>query len=270
MALGAASEPDLQGRVEAEEERRGTSISVEAHGTLPRDHEDALREIEACLEATGATLVVSDPFPDHEPPSAEAERWEAVLGERLACSLFVADACRAPDQVERILVPTDLSAASVHTLRHAVEVATCYEASIVLLHVLEANPYVALTRVDRLSLGATTLSEHRARRRLHQIVKKAGAGDKSPRPRITFGTPADQIARFVDENGVDLVLLSPRDANTRSTPALGSVTRRLLRRLPGPLFLLRAAEASLLPEEGNDERRHRRSKGNGPSVSPSP
>jgi len=270
VPLGAVSLADVHRLVEAEKERMGTSVTVEVHEGLPREMGGALREVERYVEATDGDLVVSDPFPGHGSGAEEAEHWGAALGKQLNCSIFMADACREPDQVNRILVPTDLSPASVNTLKQAVEVADCYEASIVLLHVLEANPYVALTPMDRLSLGATTLSEHRARRRLHRIVKKAGVGDSGIRPHIAFGSPPDQIARFVDENEMDLLVLSSRRTGTDPGRPLGPVADRLLRRLSGPLFLVRAVDPSLssLEDEADIQRRHS-SKGNGSSVSPS-
>jgi nucleotide-binding universal stress UspA family protein len=270
VPLGAVSPADVRRLVEAEKERTGTSAPVEGHEGLPREMERALREIEKHVEAMEADLVVSDSFRVSGVEAEEGDRWGKTLGAQLDCSIFMADACSEPDQVNRILVPTDLSAASVNTLKHAVEVATCYEASIVLLHVLEANPYVALTPMDRLSLGATTLSEHRARRRLHRIVKKAGAGGCGVRSRITFGTPADQIARFVDENEVDLLVLSSRRADSDPDCPLGPVADRLLRRLPCPLFLVRAPESTPSPlEDEADIQPRRSSKGNGSSVSSS-
>jgi len=248
MSMGEAFSPsDVRDAVEADERRLGRSVRVHPHTeVLPDDQEKALEEIKEYVGNAGVDLVLSDARPNHGSESVVADRWGYALVEQLDCPIFMADACDEPVRVERILVPTDLTAASVNILKQAIGVAKSYDASIVLLHVLEANPYVALTPMDRLSLGATTLSEHRARRRLHHLVKKAGMEDEEIYPRIVFGTPADQITRFVDENGVDLVVLSSHGASARPDRPLGPVTDDLVRRLACPFFLVRSPGELLL------------------------
>ena len=271
MGIGESfSQSDLIDAVEAEERRRGQSIRAHARpGALSSEREEAIGEIREYVESEGVDLVLSDSLPDHGTGSPSTDRWGRALVEQLDCPIFMVDACASPEQVERILVPTDLSTSSANTLKHAVQVANCYGASLVLLHVLEASPYVALTPMDRLSLGATTLSEHRARRRLHHLVKKAGTVDGEIHPRIVFGTPADQITRFVAENDVDLVVLSSHGASGSPEHSVGPVTDHLLRRLACPVFLVRPSGVSLLSAEKEVETEDHGGEGNGSSVSAS-
>lgn len=269
MSIGeAVSQSDVSDAVEAEERRLGTSVHIDPHTeVLPDDRAEALVEIKEYVGNAGADLVLSDVLPNPENEPAGDDRWGCALVEQLDCPIFMADACDEPDRVERILVPTDLTASSVHILKHAIGLATCYDASIVLLHVLEASPYVALTPMDRLSLGATTLSEHRARRQLHQLVKKAGTAEGEIHPRIVFGTPVDQITRFVDENDVDLVVLSSPRASAGPDRPLGPVTDDLLRRLACPFFLVRPSGKSLLSAEEELEAGDHGDEDSGSSVS---
>jgi nucleotide-binding universal stress UspA family protein len=267
---GGVAQSDLRDAVEAEEQRLGTSARVNVHAeAVPEDAEGALRTIEEYVEENRVELVVSGPRPGREPDYTDTDRWRHALAERLDCSIFMVDACGNPGDVNRVLVPTGLSASSVNTLKHAVGVANCYEASIVLLHVLEASPYVALTPMDRLSLGATTLSEHRAHRRLHRLIKEAGAGEVTVHPRIAFGTPVDQIARFVDEDEADLLLLSARGGVSHPDQSLSPVADRLLRRITSPFFLVRSTDASLLPVEDETDTGSQGSEENESSISSS-
>jgi nucleotide-binding universal stress UspA family protein len=173
--------------------------------------------------------------------------------------LFLADRCRPPASVQRLLVPTDLSDRSLKTINCAVELAACYEASVVLLHVLDTSPYVALTPVDRLSLGSTTLPEHRARRRLRQFVRERPQNDVSIRTRLAFGDPADHIVRTVEEEATDVLVLSSREGEAPGERGLGPVADRVLRRVTGPVVLLPDAGTSLLgkAETGTDARMKR-------------
>lgn len=266
----AAPQRRVREAVAGAKERLGLSVPVEVHAEGEADGREAtLRAVEEAAEKTGAELVVSDPLPAPADPSSGTPPWASVLRRQLACPIFMADACTDPDRVKQVLVPTDLSAASAHTLKYAVKVASCYDAAIVLLHVLEASPYVALTPIDRLSLGATTLSEHRARRRLQRLVREAGAEGADIRSHIAFGTPADQITRFVDESAVDLVVLSVRAGGASSEGGLGAVADGLVRRLGSPLVLVRAAETPLLAVEEERDVPNRHRDGDGSSVSSS-
>lgn len=270
MSIGEpVSQSALSDAVGSEERRLSTSIRVTHAGTLPDDREEALEAAAKYVEKEGVGLVLSDSLPNHATGSEATGRWKHALLRRLDCPIFMVDACANPERVERILVPTDLSASSVNTLKHAVAVANCYDASIVLLHVLEASPYVALTPMDRLSLGATTLSEHRARRRLHRLVKKVETAGGKIHPRIVFGAPADQITRFVDENDVDLVVLSSHGASAHAERSFGPVTDQVLRCLACPFLLVRSSGESLLSTDKERETENHGGESNGSSVSSS-
>jgi nucleotide-binding universal stress UspA family protein len=271
MSVGEPiSKSTLSDATESEARRQGTSERNLTHaGTLPDSREEALEAVAKYVENESVGLVLSDPLPNHARGPEATGRWDLALLDRLDCPVFMVDACANPERVERILVPTDLSAASGNTLKHAVRVANCYDASLVLLHVLEASPYVALTPMDRLSLGDTTLSEHRARRRLHSLVKEVGAAGGEIRPRIVFGAPAEQITRFVDEKDVDLVVLSSHGASVRPDRSSGSVTDQVLRRLACPIFLVPSADETLLAAERSIETENHGGESNESSVSSS-
>jgi nucleotide-binding universal stress UspA family protein len=194
-------------------------------------------------------LLVLDPPSDRGVVPPLADDQTTALVEALPCPLFLVGEAAAPASTKRILVPTDLSDESVHTLRHATELAAGYDASVVLLHVIDTSPYVALTTVDRLSLGSTTLTEHRARRRLQQFLQGARPPDVPIRTRIAFGEPADRIAHVVAEQGIDLLVLASHGAGAE--PSLGPVADRVLRRVACPTILVRAGDRALLPGPQN-------------------
>lgn len=156
------------------------------------------------------------------------------LLQHLACSLFVVAQATPLTSLQRLLVPTDFSDTAQTALEQAVALAKVGNASIDLLHVIEKTPYVALTPVDRLSLGSSSVAEHRAQSRLEELLAEEARPDVPITPHVEYGTPADQIADFIDQNGVDLTVMP-----TGSAPS--PVSARILRRATHPVLLARAS-----------------------------
>jgi nucleotide-binding universal stress UspA family protein len=219
--------------------------------SVPDEPAAARRAIRDVMAERGDGLLILDAPPDRGAVPPLADDWTRALVAELDAPLFVANEAARPDAVETILVPTDLSDESMHTLRHATELADGYDASVVLLHVIDTSPYVALTPVDRLSLGSTTLTEHRAHRRLQQFLRVAQPPDVPIQTRIAFGEPADCIAHAVTEQAVDLLVLASHGAGDGPEPSLGPVADRVLRRVACPTILVRAGDRSLLPGPRN-------------------
>ncbi len=223
----------------------GETTSLVPHVRSGGDNgaEAARRAIQRYTSEIDVDLVVLDLPAD--PPLAE-DRAQALIDD-LDCALFMVGEAGAPESVERILVPTDLSDESIYTLRHATELADGCDAEVLLLHVIDRSPYVALTTIDRLSLGNTTLTEHRARRRLQQFLEEGRPSDVPVRTRLSFGEPADRITHVVTEQAVDLLVLASHGGGSDPVLPLGRVADRVLRRVACPTVLVRAGDRSLLP-----------------------
>lgn len=188
--------------------------------------------------AEGLVVVGRPPGAEREAPM-EDPSLRALLRDG-AHSVFVLHATTTPATVQRILVPTDFSAASARGVRVAVGLAQVYEAEVVLLHVVEGNPYVALTRRDRLSIGPAGLSEHRARRQLKKWVQAHGGAQVPIEARVRGGTTAEQVGQALRAEAIDLLVLPAGGAGQNR---LGTVAARVLRRETGPLVLVRSGDA---------------------------
>lgn len=245
VSLQASPEPVRPDAVEARVESVDPAISVTTHPVaVPDEPGAARRAIQEVIDQIGAGLVVVGvPMAAADP--ARSEDWLLGLVDELQGPLFVVKEARSPDALETILVPTDLSGESLQALRHATELADGCGASVVLLHVVDSTPYVALTPIDRLSMGHTTLTEHRARRRLQQFLNEGRTADVPIQTQIMFGDPTKRIAHFVVEQDVDVLVLGAGD---RPTPFLGPVAERILRGVACPTLLVRAGDWSLLPD----------------------
>jgi nucleotide-binding universal stress UspA family protein len=62
----------------------------------------------------------------------------------------------------------------------------------------------------------------------------------------TVGDPADEILSYVDENESDLVVIATHGRSGLDRLLLGSVTERVLRRSPSPVFVVKPDRKSLV------------------------
>jgi Universal stress protein family. len=153
--------------------------------------------IQEYVSETGVDLVVAR-------PSASQQADAPSLLEHLTCSLFVTAQATPLTSPQRLLVPTDFSGHAKAALEYAGEIASASDASIQLLHVIETTPYVALTPMDRLSMGPSSVPEHRAQRRLKALLDHEMPSGIPVETHLKYGTPADQILHFINHRNVDL------------------------------------------------------------------
>lgn len=201
------------------------------HGSL-----DALA---AYVHDNEMDLVITDTPPDRGPIPLLSVPHLQRLVTRLDCSVLVVAQQTPLPTPERILVPTDLSPATRPALEHALALAAPGHTTIDLLHVLETVPYVALNRMDRLSLSHTSFPERRARRQMTAFLDDHDAPDIPVEFHVEYGDPADQIGRFLNHHPTDLLILPAHGAHASSDAPLGPVADRVLRRVACPLLLLR-------------------------------
>lgn len=163
----------------------------------------------------GLLLVGGGVLPETASPPADSFVWEVAC--RVGQPVWVLVGNARPESVQRLLVPTDFSEVSVEALKYAALLASAYETRLSLLHVIEDNPYVALTSADRLSLKGPTLPEQRARRRLRKIVDVSWLADVQTQMQVRFGEPVSEIADVVREKNVDVVVVPARACGATSS-----------------------------------------------------
>ena len=191
-------------------------------------------------------LIVADTPSDRGPIPALASSAVRTLAEKADVPLFVVRDHSDTNTFQRILVPTDFSDPAASAFEHANELAALYDASLDVLHVMERPRYVALNPTDLLAMSNATLPERNAQRRLDDLIETAGGPDVPIRTHLRHGDATDQICHFVDEEPVDLVVLSTHEATGRRSHPLGNVADKVLRRVTAPIFLTRAFGRSLV------------------------
>jgi nucleotide-binding universal stress UspA family protein len=196
-------------------------------------------DVQHVVEGLGATLVVTDTPADRGPvPPLSSAATQSLL-QGLDCSVFVVERSTPLPALDHLLVPTDLSEQTRPALHCAAHLASFCDATVHLLHVIEVVPYVALTRTDRLSFGGSSLPETRARRRMAAFLDDGPSYPVPVNPHFTYGDPADQIGRFLNQHDADLMVLAAHGARTQTGAAMGAIPDRLLRRVACPSLLVR-------------------------------
>ena len=139
-----------------------------------------------------------------------------------------------------ILCPIDFSSASARTLACAAAIARLFRARITLLHVEPAlGPLIdpSSEGVDPgYLLRAIAQPAPDAMAALERTVEASGVSDLHPGLIVSRGRPSDVIASHVAALPADLVVMSTHGRSGFTHLLLGSVTEKVLRKVPCPVL----------------------------------
>jgi nucleotide-binding universal stress UspA family protein len=246
-----------------------TRVRGEIVDVLEREGEEIVEEAAARAEARGVS-VLTDVIQGGVPATitAYAEEYDIDLvamptrgrtgvkrlllgstAERVVRSSTAPVLTVRPDDAVRypyrsVLVPTDGSEAATAALDRAIALATEADATLHLLSVVEATPP-----------GLDVQSEmyrDQLRSRAEEIVEDAAAtaesaGVESISRAVELDTSVDRaIGSYVDDNGVDLVVMGTHGRTGLERYLLGSVAERTVRTAPVPVLSVPA------PGSGSD------------------
>lgn len=140
---------------------------------------------------------------------------------------------------ERILVPFDGSPLSRRALERAVT--THPGARITVLHVIDPIAVVYEAESKGLPEAETwhdRMSE-RARDLCADAESRAGEHDCDVETAIRTGSPAREILAYVDEHGIEHVVMGSHGRSGVSRLVLGSVAEQVMRQSPVPVTIVR-------------------------------
>jgi nucleotide-binding universal stress UspA family protein len=161
-------------------------------------------------------------------------------------------------KINRILVPVDFSDCSRKAIEYALPFARAFDATIVLLHVVEAFlPTPEMTGVD-VGLIQRQLREG-GERRLAELRKELGGVPVESVLRI--GRTATEILRAARELDSDLILLSTHGRTGLAHVFLGSTAEQVIRHAGCPVLVVREKEHEFIRDSKPEtEARKERSK----------
>lgn len=146
-----------------------------------------------------------------------------------------------------ILVPHDFSSSANHAAALARDEAKSHGANIMLLHVIDLPYQLQPDTAIVPDAGGSPISVKdyavaSADAHLKDIAERLGKDGASATWFVRVGNPVDEITRFIDDNGVDLVVLGTHGRTGLAHLLLGSVAERVLRTSKVPVLTVRAPE----------------------------
>ncbi len=147
-------------------------------------------------------------------------------------------------KLEKILVAKDLSKASSHVVRYALELACKFLAQVYVLHVMPTVDPSVLNMVA-LTMGADKLAKFNAlneadlaektREQLHSMIAKEAKLMSEevlhpPKVEVHHGDAAPTILSVADRLDVDMIILGSHSKGRLHYAFLGSVSEKILRK----------------------------------------
>src|SRR5512138_203190 len=140
---------------------------------------------------------------------------------------------------KRICCAVDFSEPSWIAMEQAADLAGGLRAGLTLVHVLPP----AVTAPTDVLVAVPGIEEAETRRAEETLeVWRSDAEARARiavRARVLLGDPAGELARFVDEEACDLLVVGTHGRTGLSRLLLGSVAERVLRRAPVPVLVVR-------------------------------
>jgi nucleotide-binding universal stress UspA family protein len=151
--------------------------------------------------------------------------------------------------IQRLLVPTDFSEASLIALDRAKEIAKAHEAEIVVLN-CAPPPELSIVAIEPMYATPQLLEKFSKDRsdqisnRLGELVNECSAGGVKARSLVKAVTPVEGIIKAAESESIDLIVMSSHGAGLDRF-LLGSVAERITRESSAPVMVVRSADATL-------------------------
>jgi len=135
---------------------------------------------------------------------------------------------------EKILIALDATDADETILRHVAALAQSFGSTLVLLHV--ADGWAA--RLFGADAVSREITEDRAY--LEEVRRRLSAEGLAVEAELAYGEPADEIVKWVESRGCDLVAMSTHGHRFVSDLLYGSTADTVRHRVEVPVLLLKA------------------------------
>ncbi len=141
--------------------------------------------------------------------------------------------------ISKILVPVDFSAASLHALDEAIDLAATLRASVVLMHVYELPPVPLFPEVPLASPASVAESlAASSDGALRGIAESRGDRGVQIDTVVREGVPWQQIDEAADEVSADLIVLGTHGRRGILRALLGSVAEKVVRTAHQPVLTI--------------------------------
>jgi nucleotide-binding universal stress UspA family protein len=145
---------------------------------------------------------------------------------------------------KRILVPTDFSLYADNAVRHAIDMARQYHATVFLLHVIDNHVQqcaIDYCLSDAVMQGIEQESMATSDGKLQQQISRVSgkAADVEIIPYMKRGVPYDEILKEQEEKNIDLIVIASHGRTGIRRILIGSVAEKITRSARCPVMLVR-------------------------------
>jgi len=146
---------------------------------------------------------------------------------------------------DRILLPTDGSDAADAALEAAVAVASAHDATLDVLYVADTNQ-PSLSRIEG---QVRDILESEGDEIVESAAERARSAGVDVETAVVQGGPSRTIREYVDDRGIDLVVMGTRGERNVERILLGSVTERVVRSATVPVLVVPPGSRVSYPPE---------------------
>lgn len=145
-------------------------------------------------------------------------------------------------RIQRILVPLDLSDYAEHALPYARELASSYDASLHLLHVVDSQWVATTGGVAFPEYGSNVLErfEKEGEKGLVRLAESIPTGKVVTAIRV--GPPHVQIVQYARDEEIDLIVLATHGRGGLKHVLIGSVAEKVVQMGPCPVLTIKHPE----------------------------
>ncbi len=156
--------------------------------------------------------------------------------------------------IKKILVPTDFSEGSLHSIQYAVEFADKFDAQILLLHVLEIPPGLTTEAVihpnpDEKMLTLQEYLDQISKKKFDQLQDYLKSRNVDASSHTATGVPHEAIVQVAQENDVDMIVMGTHGRTGLKHFFMGSTAERVIRYATCPVTTTRISNDDKVTEE---------------------
>ena len=142
---------------------------------------------------------------------------------------------------DSVLIPTDGSPGTETVLEHGLEFARRYDADVHLLYVVDRRQYIGAEDEVQADLASDLRADGD-----HAVAvgaDRAAEAGIDAETAVIEGVPDKDIVEYVEDHGIDVVVMGTHGRTGRDKlAALGSVTERVVKNAPVPVFVVNLGE----------------------------
>ncbi len=156
------------------------------------------------------------------------------------------------NEIKNILYPSDFSERHLVALPYALDLASRYNASVHVLHVVDDTyQYFTAGQDDIMTMTEAVQDQlTAARKKMDSFVEQNLPEFKDRTIRhVTNGKPFLEIVRYANDHHIDMIVMSTHGYGALASILLGSVAEKVVRKSPCPVLTVRHPDYKFQIEE---------------------